>query len=898
MGAYKHLEIEEKLQKKWEAQNLYAYHPSSNKKSFVIDTPPPTVSGSLHVGHIFSYTQTDILARFHRMMGKNVFYPMGWDDNGLPTEKRAQNLYAVRCDPKLNYDPSFQAKKTGDKNPSYQSVSRKNFLEICQKQVLEDEIKYKKLWKHIALSVDWSQTYQTICPYAQSLAQISFLDLYKKGLAESRLSPALWDTQFQTAVAQADIEDRKQKGFYHDIAFCVEGGGEFAVSTTRPELLPACVAVAAHPEDDRYKKFFGRQAVTPLFYRSVPIMPSSHADPEKGTGILMICTFGDMEDAVFCQKQNLPILPIIDDEGFLMDIAFSPEGKFQSSQAERANANYSHLKRLRVKQARKKIVEILKAKERLKGEPKECLHSVKFYEKGDFPLEILPKRQWHIKILEHKEKLLQQGEKIEWHPPSMRKRYEQWVEGLNQDWCVSRQRPYGAPFPVWYRVDEKGQTDYSQPLMPEIKSLLNKKHLSQPSFGSLSDYSPIDPLKQSPENFKEEQRDTAGGFTADPDVMDTWATSSLTPYINSGWLFDAKKHKKLFPADLRPQAHEIIRTWAFYTIAKAYFHEGKIPWKNIAVSGWVITPERMKMSKSKGNALTPESLIRAYSADAVRYWAAKARLGQDTVYDENLFKTGKRLAVKLFNAGRFVQMQMGDLPFSELESHLHEISTPLDQAWIKFLLKTKAQALSSLKNYSHAEALDLIEKSFWAFCDNYLELAKARVYQLKDRAEGLSGQRALDGSLYIFLKLFAPYLPYVTEEIWSWRYSKESLSLHNSLWLGEERLKRIEDKLLDSLKQAVEATAKSQNEKTKGDSLPLLDSAFSILEQIRGGKSGRNKSLASPLKRLKIRASSRQLKEFELYKEDIARAAHVCLDNISLAEQADSKKPAVQLEFE
>ena len=917
MGTYNHLEVEAKLQKNWEAEKIYAYRPVSEKETFVIDTPPPTVSGSLHIGHIFSYTQTDIFARFHRMMGKNVFYPMGWDDNGLPTEKRVQNLYAVRCDPKLDYDSSFKAEKTSDKNPSYQPISRKNFLGICHTQVLEDEIKYKGLWRHIALSVDWRQTYQTIGPYAQSLAQVSFLDLHKKDLVDNRLSPVLWDTQFQTAVAQADIEDRQKQGFYHDIAFCVEGGAEFVISTTRPELLSACVAVAAHPEDNRYKKLFGKQVLTPLFHRLVPILPSSHADPEKGTGILMICTFGDMEDVAFCKKYNLPTLQIIGDEGLLMDIDFD-KGIFQSLKAEEARSNYSHLKGLRVKQARKKIVEILKAKNHLKAEPKECLHSVKFYEKGDFPLEILPKRQWYIKILDHKEELLQQGRKIQWHPPSMRKRYEQWVEGLNQDWCISRQRQYGVPFPVWYKVDDRGQTDYSQPIMPEIKSFTNEKFLPLDPFKLSVDNlienlvspneqkGPIDPLKQVPKGFKEEQRNRAGGFIADSYMMDTWATSSLTPYINSGWLFNLEKHKKLFPADLRPQAHEIIRTWAFYTIAKAYFHEKEIPWKNIAVSGWVITPERMKMSKSKGNALTPENLIKTYSADAVRYWAAKARLGQDTVYDENLFKMGKRLVTKIFNASRFIQMQVEDISLTVLEDNLKDITAPIDQAWLKALLNTKNQALNCLQNYNHAGALELIEQHFWTFCDNYLELVKARVYQLKDQAEGLSGKRVLDYSLYTFLKLFAPYLPYVTEEIWSGRYGKEASSIHSSLWLDQNRLKQITqeldlmllNRLIDkpSFGEVTAVSAKLQ--KSNEDKQFLLENAFSILEQIRGGKTELQKSLASPLKHLEITAKPYHLKEFGLYKEDIARAAHVRLEDISTVEKADLEKPTVKIQLE
>lgn len=893
MGKYSHSEAEAKYQHKWEREQVYSYSPSSNKADFVIDTPPPTVSGDLHIGHIFSYTQTDILARFHRMQGKNVFYPMGWDDNGLPTEKRVQNLYAVRCDPKLDYDPSFRPApaKRGQKKADYQPVSRQNFLEICEKQVLEDELKYKSLWRHIALSVDWKQSYRSIDAHAQSLSQISFLDLYNKGFVENRLSPVLWDTQFQTAVAQADVEDRSQKGFFHFIAFTVEGGGEFAVASTRPELLPACVAVAAHPKDDRYKKWFGKKAITSLFHRAVPVIPSDHADPEKGTGILMICTFGDMEDVVFCKKHKLPVLPVIDDSGYFKSVVFDKE-PFASRRPEEAQAHYSPLQGLRVQPARKKIVEILKEKGRLKSESRECEQNVKFYEKGDFPLEILPKRQWYIKILDYREELLQQGRKIQWHPPSMRKRYEQWVEGLNQDWCISRQRFYGVPFPLWYKVDEKGQVRYDQVISPSASDLPHQKrlpadplNLSAPS--ALKKLSapprtnlPIDPLKHTPEGFEEQARGQAGGFCGEWNVMDTWATSSLTPYINSCWLLNLEKHKTLFPADLRPQAHEIIRTWAFYTIVKAYFHEKQIPWKNIAVSGWVVTPERMKMSKSKGNALTPENLIKSYSADAVRYWTGKARLGQDTVYDENLFKTGRRLAVKIFNAGRFVQMQLEGLDFMKMDRGLKEITVPVDQAWLRSLLQVKIQAVDELNNYRHAGALDLIEKNFWSFCDNYLELIKSRVYQLKDQPEGLSGLRVLDYSLFIFLKLFAPYLPYVTEEVWQGRYQRQSPSLHNSLWMDRESLEQMEGRLSFDF-----------------DSSSLLVNVFWILEQVRGAKSALNKSLASPLTSLKVTASSKHLKEFELYMEDIARASHVELKQISLIEKKSQDRPSVVVQF-
>ena len=906
MSKYNPTSIEEKCQKKWQTEKTYCYDWSSVKKSFVIDTPPPTVSGNLHFGHIFSYTQTDILARFYRMQGRNVFYPMGWDDNGLPTEKRTQKLYGVRSDPKKAYDPLFKPKKQDSKKHLYQTISRKNFLQLCEKQVLEDEIKYKKLWNQIALSVDWSLNYRSIDLKSQSLSQFSFLDLLKKNLVENRLSPVLWDTQFHTAVAQADVEDRPQKGFYHDITFKMQKNGEpFTISTTRPELLPACVAVTAHPEDDRYKKFFGKQALTPLFNRLVPVLPSKHADPKKGTGILMVCTFGDMEDVTFCKKHKLPVLQIINEEGFLKDIDFFKK-PFKSQKPEQANLYYLELKGLRVKEARKKIVDILQQKDCLKSEPKPCDQHVKFYEKGDFPLEILAKRQWYIKLLDHKEDLLKQGAKIKWHPPFMRKRYETWVEGLNQDWCISRQRPYGVPFPLWFKQgfkqDKEGNIDYKNPLLPNLNpsNVLNPKqqkgflawfNLNNLSFNRKQfitqnrrlKHLPIDPLQDTPPGFKESERDKPGGFCAETDVMDTWATSSLTPYINSAWVLDLKRHEKLFPADLRPQAHEIIRTWAFYSIAKSYFHDKSIPWKNIAVSGWVVSSNRAKLSKSKSQALDPENLIKLYSADAVRYWAGKARLGQDTLYDESLFKTGKRLVTKLFNAARFVNLQTQNISVTKAPKHLPEITQVLDQAWLKHLLQVKLKALGEFENYNYAGALDLIEKTFWSFCGNYLELVKGRVYKLQNQLEGLSGARALDYSLYIFLKILAPYLPYITEEIWQTRYSKESLSLHKSLWLNKT-----------FLQQTIEAL----NVQLKGHSDTFLQTAFFILEQIRSQKTENKKSLASPLKSLQITASLTHIKEFEFYRQDMARSTQVSSQDITLSPQTSAGSPVLKIQFQ
>ena len=434
---------------------------TQQKKTLLLSTPPPpTISGALHIGHVFSYTQTDILARFQRMQGKNVFYPMGWDNNGLPTERRVQNLYKITCDHKLSATEeqvSFEEilNRKNKKISEFLPVSRSTFVHVCSMQTKEDQKDYERLWRRLALSIDWAQTYETISPHSQIISQKSFLDLYKKGFLENRHTPVHWDTQFKTAVAQADMEDRKRTGFYHDIKFRIQhASSEFVISTTRPEMLPACVAVVAHPEDERYKKFFHKQAVTPLFSSLVPFLPSPHADPKKGTGVLMVCTFGDKEDVRFWEKQKLPLKQILNADGFLKDIRFGPlSPQFNSLQIEQANKYYGELKGLRVKQARTKIREMLKETKYLVSDPKPTEHFVKFYEKGDYPLEVIPARQWYIKLLPYKKEFLEQGNKVKWHPPSMRSRYEQWVEGLNQDWCLSRQRFFGVPFPVWYPLD-------------------------------------------------------------------------------------------------------------------------------------------------------------------------------------------------------------------------------------------------------------------------------------------------------------------------------------------------------------------------------------------------------------------------------------------------------------
>ncbi len=747
----------------WDALGVYAWDPSRPRaETFVVDTPPPTASGSLHVGHVFSYTQADVIARYRRMRGDDVFYPMGWDDNGLPTERRVQNYFNVRCDPKVPVDPGLRIEQAPEKTKDApRLVSRPNFIELCLRLAAEDEKAFKTLWRRLGLSIDWREEYSTIDERCRHLAQLSFRDLWEKGHLYNLEAPTMWDPDFQTAVAQAEVEDRPTRGAFHDIAFDVEGGGDpLVIATTRPELLAACVGVTAHPGDARYKPLFGKRAITPLFRVPVPIFPSELADPEKGTGILMVCTFGDATDVVWWREQKLQLRQIVGRDGRLVPIEFGAPG-WESLDPAGANEAYARIARKGVNGARQAIVEMLRQTDAsgrapLRGEPRPLEHAVKYYERGERPLEFISTRQWFVRLLDKKDALLAKGDQVQWHPDFMRLRFRNWTENLNVDWCVSRQRYFGVPIPVWYPLDADGRPDYAKPIVAERATL------------------PIDPTTDVPPGHRAEQRDRPNGFTADPDVFDTWFTSSLTPQIVSKWELDPARHRRLFPADIRPQSHEIIRTWAFYTIVKAMLHEDTIPWKHAVISGWILDPDRKKMSKSKGNVVTPMHHIDEYGADAIRYWAASARLGIDTAFDEKVFKVGKRLVTKIFNAAKFVLQQEGDVA---------PIDHELDCAFVARLRALVERMTRLHADLEYAHALQETEAFFWRdFTDTYLELVKARA-----RGEGGgSAIAALRLGLGVLLRLFAPALPYITEEVWSWTFAAETgyASVHAAPWPG------------------------------------------------------------------------------------------------------------------
>ena len=746
--------LESTLIKKWETSGVYTFDRNASRDQvFAIDTPPPTVSGSLHMGHVFSYTHTDTVARFWRMRGKSVFYPMGWDDNGLPTERRVQNYFGVSCDPNVAYDPKFTPPFRGDVPKDHRAVaiSRPNFIELCVELTHQDEKIFEDLFRRLGLSVDWSLLYTTISDYARRTSQAAFIRNLSRGEAYAQEAPTLWDVDFGTAVAQAELEDRERPGAYHSINFArTDGSGNVTIATTRPELIPACVALVAHPDDPRYQPLFGKTVRTPLFDVEVPVVAHELAQIDKGTGIAMICTFGDLTDVIWWRELNLPTRPVIGRDGRI--VADMPDWITSAT----GTANYAALAGKGVKQAQTAIVEMLRLSGDMNGEPEPITHPVKFFEKGDRPLEIVTSRQWYIRNGGRDEvlraALLKRGDELAWHPDFMQHRYTNWVGGLNGDWLISRQRYFGVPIPLWYPLTAAGEPDFNNPIIPSESDL------------------PIDPSSDIPAGFTEAQRGVAGGFMGEPDVMDTWATSSLTPQIAGRWIDDQKLFNNIFPMDVRPQAHDIIRTWLFATTVRSHFEHNIAPWKNAALSGWILDPDRKKMSKSKGNVVTPIDLFEQYGSDAVRYWAASARPGVDTAFSEDQMKVGRKLATKLLNATKFV------LGFGEA----NPTATPteaVDIAMLARLASVVDEATTAFETYDYARALEKSESFFWWFCDDYVELVKTRAYS--EGAGSDSARAALQRALSTLQRLFAPHIPFATEEVWSWW---QTGSIHRASW--------------------------------------------------------------------------------------------------------------------
>ena len=813
--------VEGKWGNSWVQNKTFAFDKSASKENvYSIDTPPPTVSGSLHVGHVFSYTHTDLIARYQRMTGKKVFYPIGWDDNGLPTERRVQNYFGVRCEPTLAFDANFVAPR----EPSEKQIpiSRKNFVELCERLTLEDEKVFESLFQTLGLSIDWNYTYQTIDKRARTVSQRAFLRNLKRGEAYQAEAPTLWDVTFRTAVAQAELEDRERPGAFHKIGFKKQNGENVYIETTRPELLPSCVALVANPDDDRYKDLFGKTVLTPLFEVEVPVVAHHLADPEKGSGIAMICTFGDLTDVIWWREFDLPTRGLIGWDGRI--VAENPEWLT----TEKAKQTFTKIVGKTSHTAREVLVAELKESGDLVGDPKPITHAVKFFEKGDKPLEIVTTRQWYIRNggrdQELRTKLLKRGTELNWHPEYMKVRYENWVEGLNGDWLISRQRFFGVPLPLWYKLDADGNPDYEQIIIPEENQL------------------PIDPQSEAPIGFEESQRNKPNGFIGDPDVMDTWATSSLTPQIAASWELDNDLFNLVFPMDLRPQSHEIIRTWLFSTVVRSHLEENSLPWKNASISGWILDPDRKKMSKSKGNVVTPIDLLEEYGSDAVRYWAAMGRPGTDTAFDTGQMKIGKRLAIKLLNASKFSLSLNATLNNAD-------VTQAVDHALLNKLAQVVETATTSFEKYDYTRALEVAETFFWAFTDDYVELVKERTYGNQGEAAANSARAALGITTHTLLKLFAPFIPFVTEEVWSWW---QEGSIHLQTW-----------------------PKSSEIITNKSTGIDALNNVTWVLSEVRKVKTENKQSMKAEVKTLEIWAKADVIEQIKEAQKDLIAAGNI-----------------------
>lgn len=736
---YKFLESEKKWQDFWQENGVYHWNENESRDdTYVVDTPPPTVSGQLHIGHVYSYTHTDFIVRYKRMKGLNIFYPMGFDDNGLPTERLVEKKKKVRAS----------------------NMDRKEFIAICEDVVESEEAKFRDLFNSIALSVDWNIEYRTISPTSCKISQLSFLDLIQKGQVYRDSQPMLWDPVDQTALAQADIEDHEKTTFMNDITFKVEDGEDITIATTRPELLAACVSVFFHPDDERYKHLEDKFAISPLFGVRIPLLSDDMVNQKKGTGLVMCCTFGDQTDIMWWRKHKLPTKIIFTKWGTIAEISFDNS----CTDALRAEKFAKELIGLKIVAAREKTIELLKS-EGLLLKQVERDQTVKCAERSGAPLEILTTPQWFIKAIDHKDALEERSNELNWHPESMKIKLDSWIQNVALDWCISRQRYFGVPFPVWYskREGEKGKV-----LIARSAQL------------------PVDPLKDLPEGYSRAE------VEADKDVMDTWSTSSVSPQLNSHGItddlsVDINRHKKLFPADLRPQAHEILRTWAYYTMLKSHLHEDTLPWKNIMISGWCLAEDKSKMSKSKGNIIAPEKLLAEYGADLVRYWAASSKLGADTAYSEDVIKNGKRLVNKLWNASKFISQHFDKIPKKYKDMNISDIQDVVTCEFDQYCLYKSSKLLDDVskefESYEYANAMEKAEKFFWGFfCDNYLEITKTRAYgeDETDESFSLSTRVVLYHALKVILKLFAPIVPHITEEIYHILYDKQSIHARSS----------------------------------------------------------------------------------------------------------------------
>ena len=774
---YDFKEAEPRIRELWEKEEVYAFDKKSKKKIYSIDTPPPTISGEMHIGHACSYSQQDFVIRYKRMSGFNIFYPFGTDDNGLPTERLVEKTKKVKA----------------------KDMPRQEFINLCTDFLKTERPRFIQDWKNIGISCDWNIFYSTIDSHSRKVSQWSFLDLYKKGRLYRKDAPAMFCPECKTGVAQVEVQDKEIDSVFSDIVFKVDGQ-ELVIATTRPELLPACVAIFYHPGDKRYEDYKGKLAKVPLFNFEVPILEDERADPEKGTGIVMCCTFGDQTDMEWQKAHNLPIKIAITEDGKMTSLA----GKYKG---------------LPIKEARKEIINDLKAADLLKKQVP-IKHMVNVHERCGTEIEFIKSKQWFVKYLDLKDKMLRWGSELVWHPDYMKHRYDNWVKGLQWDWLISNQRYFGVAFPVWYcsRCEEVILADENQ--------------------------LPVEPMKDKPP-IKDCPKCGSKDFVPETDVLNTWFTSSMTPQI-AIWLMSKEIQKKLFPMDLRPQAHEIITFWLFNTMVKSRLHFGKNPWKHTSISGFV-TLQGEKMSKSKGNVIRPQEVTEKYGADAIRYWAASSKLGEDFDYQEKDILTGKKTITKLWNASKFVFLNLKDYKCQKPKK-----LEKLDEQFLSKLNSVVKQATGYFENYEYSKAKTEVDNFFWKdFCDNYLEIIKNRIYNEKGNKK-LSAQYSLYNSLLAILKLFAPVMPYITEELYQTYFKKteKDKSIHISSWPKSEKEKPFEElnllfELLGKVRQEKSLAKKSMKaeviltiEKEKLDKIKdILDDfkAVTNAKEIREG---------------------------------------------------------------